>query len=133
MSWQLSTWLDAPTNSPGTSFENPLVDFHAQCDPAARRYYILDPTRGVIQTTNAGVPEYPAETFAILNSSGLRMQIMPGGRFYHMKIKGQRIASTILLRLNDQKWEFIEMKTAMVEAASHKSIYYGKIVKTTSI
>lgn len=108
MSSQPSTWLDAPANSPGTSFENPLVDFHAQCDPAARRYYILDPTRGVIQTINAGVPEYPAKTFAILNSSGLRMQIMPGGRLYYMKIKGQKIASTILLRLNDRKWDSLK-------------------------
>ena len=126
MTSQSPTWLDAPANSPGTSFENPLVDFHAQRDLTATRYYILDPTRGVIQTTNAGALEYAAKTFAILHSSGTRMRVMNGDSLCCMKIKK---AKTVLLRLNDPKWEFIDMRTAMAEAASDQSISYGKIVK----
>ena len=112
-------------------FENPLIDFHAQQELTTTRYYYyaLDPTHGIIKTTEAGVREYHAKGFAILDKYGTRRHVFydEGRDTIRMFIKDAERFRSVLWRLNDPKWEFIDMETAMAEAADDDSIYYGKI------
>jgi len=116
--------------SPGTSFENPLVDFRAQLDLTATRYYALDPTNGIIKTTEAGVPKFYRGNVAILNSDGMRMHVSydPGRNTYTIVIRYPEQAKDVLSRLNDPHWEFIDVDTALEEAEDDDTIHYGKTI-----
>ena len=118
--------------SPGTSFENPLVDFHAQQDLTIARYYALDPTNGIIKTTVAGIAEYHAKGFAMLNSCGLRLDVFSrsGRNAVGFVVKQAQGGKKVLSRLNDREWEFIYVKTALLEAATDDTIHYGKFAES---
>ncbi|KAI4959016.1 hypothetical protein J4E86_002736 [Alternaria arbusti] len=117
--------------SPGTSFENPLVDFRAQLDLTATRYYALDPTNGIIKTTEAGVPKFYRGNVAILNSDGMRMHVSydPGRNTYTIVIRYPEQAKDVLSRLNDPHWEFIDVDTALEEAEDDDTIHYDVDIK----
>ncbi|KAI4930924.1 uncharacterized protein J4E92_004758 [Alternaria infectoria] len=117
--------------SAGTSFENPLVDFRAQLDLTATRYYALDPTNGIIKTTLAGITEYHAKGFAMLNSYGLRLEVFSrsGRNAVGFVVKQAQGGKKVLSRLNDREWEFIDAKTALLEAATNDTIHYDVQIK----
>ena len=117
--------------SPGTSFENPLVDFHSQQDLTIARYYALDPTNGIIKTTLAGIAEYHANGFAMLDSGGRRLSVFvrSGRDTINFVAKQNHRGKKVLSRLNDREWEFIDVKTALAEAATDDTIHYGKFAE----
>ena len=137
MSFAPATWMGATDHRPGTSFENPLVDYHAQRDLISEHYYVLDSVRhDIVRTTQGGLVDYirPGARFAILNKSGLRV-LLQNGRCTVQKLHVYAIdpAENTLLRLNDRSWEFISVKTALAQSASDDTIYHGKIMKSMSI
>jgi len=125
----------APDNKAGDSFENPLVDHAAQRDLISERYYALDGVHNaIIQTTQACVASFIAKGFAILNSNGLRVFLADSRIVIQtLHVYSRDPAENTLLRLNDPTWEFISVRTALAEAASNDTIYYGKTVKLMSV
>ena len=73
-----STWSTAPASRLGAFFENPRVDYHASSNPNAERYYALDLSRGIIETTESGACEYAADSFPILDGFGNRVTLYDG-------------------------------------------------------
>jgi hypothetical protein len=126
---QSSTISTAPAGRPGSSFNNPLVDYHASSNPTAERYYVLDLSRDIIETTELGAREYRADGFPVLDGYGNQVTLFDGELVTFRQRHGDETTEKAFYHQFDAAWELIDMKTAMAEASSDETISFGRTLK----
>jgi hypothetical protein len=123
---RLSTWSIAPAGRSGASFENPLVDSYVSANLNAEQFYVLDRSQGIIQTTAAGAREYRGLGFPVFDGYGNRVTDFDDELVAVLQRYAEDDQENAYFFQNDEVWELIDMRTAMAEASSDETIYYGK-------